>query len=163
MILLLIKDSISELVIMGSRPVKMNGSTTANDNKRHYAYVPLEMLHAMMKRNPMKNSIQAQSYIIPGQDPNGRKERPKCSNYGREGHTSKTVLLKGGGKEGQWPARNLNDVKCFRCIKNGHYARDCKEDAPSAQNPASQQQQVKIPNRMKTTLTFSLDQLLRKV
>jgi len=57
MILLLIKDSISELGIMESRPVEMNGSTTANDNKRQYAYVPLQMPHAMMKGNQMKNVI----------------------------------------------------------------------------------------------------------
>ncbi len=98
MILLLIKDSKSELVIMESRPVKMNGSTTAKDNKTQYAYVPLEMLHAMMKGNQM-NSIQAQSNIIPGQDPNGRKERPKCSNCGRDDTQKKTVLLKEEGKK----------------------------------------------------------------
>ncbi len=70
-----------------------------------------------MTKGNQVNSIQAQNYVIPSQDPNGKKQRPECSNCGRDGHTKENCFAKGGGKEGQWPARNLNDVKCFRCNK----------------------------------------------
>jgi len=148
----IIKDSMSELVIMELRPTKMDGTAATSGNKQ-YAYVPLEMLQEMMKGNQV-NSIQAQNYVIPGQDPNGRKQRPKCSNCGRDGHTKENCFAKGGGKEGQWPARNLNDVKCFRCNKNRHFARDCKEAAPSVQNPDGQQQQVNNTQKEEDKFNF---------
>jgi len=136
----IIKDSMSELVIMESRPTKVDGTAATSGNKQ-YAYVPMEMLQEMMKGNQV-NSIQAQNYTIPGQDPNSRKQRPKCSNCGRDGHVKENCFAPGGGKEGQWPARNLSEVKCFRCNKKGHFARDCKEMAPSTQSQVSQQEQV---------------------
>ncbi len=71
----IIKDSMSELVIMESRPGKMDGTMSATGNKQ-YAYVPLEMLQGMMKGNQV-NSIQAQNYVIPGQYPNSRKQKSK--------------------------------------------------------------------------------------
>ncbi len=66
----IIKDSMSELVIMESRPAKVDRTAA------------MEMLQEMMKGNQV-NSIQAQNYMIPGQDPNGRKQRLKCSNCGK--------------------------------------------------------------------------------
>jgi len=66
----------------------------------------------------------------------------KTPTCGRGRHT-KNCFAQGGGKEGQWPARNLNEVKCFRCNKKWHFvARDCKEPAPSTQGQVSQLQQV---------------------
>jgi len=32
----------------------------------------------------------------------------------RDGHTKENCFAKGGGKEGQWPPRNLNDVNATR-------------------------------------------------
>jgi len=63
---------------------------SATGNKQ-YACVLLEMLQGKMKGNQV-NSIQAQNFVIPGQDPNSRKQKSKYSNCGRDRHTQKIAL-----------------------------------------------------------------------
>ena len=122
----IIKDHMQELIIMQSKPMEAEkGGAASGGGTSQYAYVPMEMLQKLISSNQV-NHIQAQSYVIPGQDPN-RKPRPKCTNCGREGHLRENCFGVGGGKEGQWPARNNSQIKCFRCEKMGHYARDCQE------------------------------------
>ena len=79
----IIKDHMQELIIMQSKPMEVEKGGAASGGTSQYAYVPMEMLQKLISSNQV-NNLQAQSYVIPGQDPN-RKTRPKCTNCGREG------------------------------------------------------------------------------
>ena len=116
----IIKDHMQELVIMQTRPGEQ-GSTPGGNTQSQFVYVPMEMLQKMMSNNQV-NNVQVQSNMIPGQH-----GKPKCTNCGRDGHLKQNCFAAGGGKEGQWPARNNSHIKCFKCQKMGHYARECKQ------------------------------------
>ena len=100
----IIKDHMQELVIMQTKPSN-SGCVPVGNAQSQYVYVPMEMLQKMMNNNQV-NNVQVQGNMIPGQ-----QGKPKCINCGRDGHLKQNCFVVGGGKEGQWPARNNSHIK----------------------------------------------------